>query len=92
MSLKMNVCYGSKPDIHGLVSDVRCWGQSGHRGAASECLLLAISGHSHRAQGCYGEAYLPLNRALAIWGKAGGREHQLAAESLENCAALLRKS
>ncbi len=43
-------------------------------------------------QGKYGEAEPRYKRALAIWEKALGPEHPSVAQSLENYAALLRKT
>ena len=46
----------------------------------------------YRAQGNYAEAAPLYRRSLAIWEKALGPEHPDVATSLENYAALLRKS
>jgi hypothetical protein len=37
---RLNVCYWHKADIPVALSDVRFWGQSGHRGFRASCLLL----------------------------------------------------
>ncbi len=44
-----------------------------------------------KAQGRYGDGEPLYKRSLAIRAKALGPEHQLVAQSLENCAALLRE-
>ncbi len=41
-----NVRVGSEAEVSGGHRNVRCWGKSGHCCWSSECLLLAISGHS----------------------------------------------
>ncbi|MFQ5915996.1 MAG: tetratricopeptide repeat protein [Nitrospinota bacterium] len=46
----------------------------------------------YQAQGKYGEAEPLFKRALAIREKALGPEHPSVAQSLENYAALLRKT
>ena len=46
----------------------------------------------YSAQGNYPMGELLYNRALAIWEKALGPEHPHVAASLENYAALLRKT
>ena len=43
---KENVRFWHKADIARLSSNVRFWGQSGHRPKVGECLLLTQSGHS----------------------------------------------
>jgi hypothetical protein len=40
-----NVCFWHKADIKRLSSNVRFWGQSGHRVEALQCSLLTQSGH-----------------------------------------------
>ncbi len=46
----------------------------------------------YKAQGRYAEAEPLYQRALVIWEKAPGPEHPNVAQSLENYAALLRKT